>query len=108
LVRRFKSRTTENRNDLRLFEYDAHFEIIKSIVKWTLKEVEDYLEKNNVPKCITKKGFVSIGCAPCTKSHHPDEDIRADDGGGIQSQRMGVTKPSLQRGINKLKMIVTK
>jgi phosphoadenosine phosphosulfate reductase len=41
----FKSRATENRNDLHLFEYDAHFEIIKSTIKWTLQEVEDYLEK---------------------------------------------------------------
>jgi 3'-phosphoadenosine 5'-phosphosulfate sulfotransferase (PAPS reductase)/FAD synthetase len=25
----------------------------------------------------TKKGFVSIGCAPCTRAITPDEDIRA-------------------------------
>ena len=69
-----------NRNDLALFEYDAHFEIIKfnPLLKWTLQEVEEYLEKNNVPQnALHKKGFVSIGCAPCTRAITPDEDIRA-------------------------------
>lgn len=75
-----RAEQSENRNDLALFEYDAHFEIIKfnPLLKWTLQEVEDYLEKNNVPQnALHKKGFVSIGCAPCTRAITPDEDIRA-------------------------------
>ena len=75
-----RAEQSENRNDLELFEYDAHFEIIKfnPLLKWTLQEVEDYLEKNNVPQNVLhKKGFVSIGCAPCTRAITPDEDIRA-------------------------------
>ena len=75
-----RAEQSENRNDLDLFEYDAHFDIIKfnPLLKWTLKEVEDYLEKNNVPQnTLHKKGFVSIGCAPCTRAITPDEDIRA-------------------------------
>ena len=75
-----RAEQSENRNDLSLFEYDAHFEIIKfnPLLKWTLKEVEDYLEKNNVPQnALHKQGFVSIGCAPCTRAITPDEDIRA-------------------------------
>ncbi|MBB1192920.1 phosphoadenylyl-sulfate reductase [Flavobacterium sp. SOK18b] len=75
-----RAEQSENRNDLALFEYDAHFDIIKfnPLLKWTLQEVEDYLEKNNVPQNVLhKKGFVSIGCAPCTRAITPDEDIRA-------------------------------
>nr|WP_314838391.1 phosphoadenylyl-sulfate reductase [uncultured Flavobacterium sp.] len=75
-----RAEQSENRNDLALFEYDAHFEIIKfnPLLKWTLQEVEEYLEKNNVPQnTLHKKGFVSIGCAPCTRAITPDEDIRA-------------------------------
>jgi phosphoadenosine phosphosulfate reductase len=71
---------SENRNDLDLFEYDSKFEIIKfnPLLKWTLKEVEDYIEKNNVPQnALHKKGFVSIGCAPCTRAIAEGEDIRA-------------------------------
>jgi phosphoadenosine phosphosulfate reductase len=75
-----RAEQSENRNDLALFVYDAHFEIIKfnPLLKWTLQEVEEYLEKNNVPQnALHKKGFVSIGCAPCTRAITPDEDIRA-------------------------------
>jgi len=75
-----RAEQSENRNDLALFEYDEKFELIKfnPLLKWTLKEVEDYLEKNNVPQnALHKQGFVSIGCAPCTRAITPDEDIRA-------------------------------
>jgi len=75
-----RAEQSENRNDLAAFEYDAHFNIIKfnPLLKWTLQEVEEYLEKNNVPQnALHKKGFVSIGCAPCTRAITPDEDIRA-------------------------------
>jgi len=75
-----RAEQSENRNDLHLFEYDSKFEIIKfnPLLKWTLKEVEDYLEKNNVPQnTLHKQGFVSIGCAPCTRAISEGEDIRA-------------------------------
>jgi phosphoadenosine phosphosulfate reductase len=75
-----RAEQSENRNDLNLFEYDANFAIIKfnPLLKWNLKEVEDYLETNNVPQnTLHKKGFVSIGCAPCTRAIEEGEDIRA-------------------------------
>jgi phosphoadenosine phosphosulfate reductase len=75
-----RAEQSENRNDLNLFEYDGKFEIVKfnPLLKWTLKEVEDYLQKHNVPQnALHKKGFVSIGCAPCTRAITNDEDIRA-------------------------------
>ncbi len=75
-----RAEQSENRNDLALFEYDAHFDIFKfnPLLKWTLKEVSAYLEKNNVPQnALHKQGFVSIGCAPCTRAIAEGEDIRA-------------------------------
>ncbi len=75
-----RTEQSENRNDLAVFEYDEKFEIIKfnPLLKWTLKEVEEYLDKNNVPQnALHKQGFVSIGCAPCTRAIIPGEDIRA-------------------------------
>jgi len=75
-----RAEQSENRNDLAFFEYDEKFDLIKfnPLLKWTLKEVEIYLENNNVPQnALHKKGFVSIGCAPCTRAITPDEDIRA-------------------------------
>ena len=75
-----RTEQSANRNDLHIFEYDSNFDIIKfnPLLKWSLQEVEDYLEKNNVPQNVLhKKGFVSIGCAPCTRAIAQGEDIRA-------------------------------
>ncbi|MFV8343989.1 phosphoadenylyl-sulfate reductase [Flavobacterium sp. XS2P39] len=75
-----RAEQSENRNDLAAFEYDANFKLIKfnPLLKWTLEEVQQYIDDNNVPQnTLHKKGFVSIGCAPCTRAIAPGEDIRA-------------------------------
>ena len=75
-----RAEQSENRNDLAFFEYDANFDIIKfnPLLKWSLEEVQKYIDDNNVPQnALHKKGFISIGCAPCTRAIAPGEDIRA-------------------------------
>ena len=75
-----RAEQSENRNDLQFFEYDEKFEIIKfnPLLKWTLEDVQKYIDDNNVPQnALHKKGFVSIGCVPCTRAIAPGEDIRA-------------------------------
>ena len=75
-----RAEQSENRSDLNLFEYDDHFKIIKfnPLLKWTLAEVQKYIDDNKVPQnSLHKKGFVSIGCAPCTRAIAEGEDIRA-------------------------------
>ena len=75
-----RAEQSENRSDLHLFEYDANFDIVKfnPLLKWSLEEVQKYIDDNNVPQnALHKKGFVSIGCAPCTRAIAPGEDIRA-------------------------------
>ncbi|MEN2399685.1 phosphoadenylyl-sulfate reductase [Flavobacterium sp. MC2016-06] len=75
-----RAEQSENRHDLNLFEYDGGFEIIKfnPLLKWTLEEVENHLKEFNVPQnALHKQGFVSIGCAPCTRAITEGEDIRA-------------------------------
>ncbi len=75
-----RAEQSENRNALQTFEYDEKFDIIKynPLLKWTLDEVENYLTENGVPQNVLhKKGFVSIGCAPCTRAIEAGEDIRA-------------------------------
>lgn len=75
-----RAEQSENRNSLDLFEYDAHFDIIKfnPLLRWTLEDVQKCIDDNNVPQnALHKKGFVSIGCAPCTRAIAEGEDIRA-------------------------------
>ena len=75
-----RAEQSENRSDLHLFEYDANFDLVKfnPLLKWSLEEVQKYIDDNNVPQnSLHKKGFVSIGCAPCTRAIAEGEDIRA-------------------------------
>lgn len=69
-----------NRNTLELFSYDASFAIIKfnPLLSWSLEDVTDYLDTHRVPQnTLHQKGYVSIGCAPCTRAIEAGEDIRA-------------------------------
>ena len=71
---------SENRSDLNFFEWDAGNEIIKynPLLNWSLEEVKDYIKENYVPyNVLHDKGFVSIGCEPCTRAIQPGEDFRA-------------------------------
>ena len=71
---------SNSRSTLSFFSYDDAFELPKfnPLVNWTLEEVENYLEQNNVPQnSLHKKGFVSIGCEPCTRAVKPGENIRS-------------------------------
>jgi phosphoadenosine phosphosulfate reductase len=68
------------RKHLDTIEWDENNEIIKinPLINWTEQEVNEYLDVNNIPvNPLHKKGFVSIGCLPCTRAIEPGEDIRA-------------------------------
>jgi len=75
-----RSSQSNSRSTLSFFSYDDAFGLPKfnPLVNWTLEEVENYLEQNNIPQnSLHKKGFVSIGCEPCTRAVKPGEDIRS-------------------------------
>jgi phosphoadenosine phosphosulfate reductase len=68
------------RKDLHLTEWDDNNKIIKynPLLHWTNQQVKEYINNNNVPyNILHDKGFVSIGCAPCTRAIKPGEDFRA-------------------------------
>ena len=61
-------------------EWDAANQKIKfnPLYNWSLAQVREYIKANNVDiNPLHTQGFVSIGCAPCTRAIKPDEDIRA-------------------------------
>ncbi len=71
---------SENRSDLKELEWDEGNQIIKynPLLSWSLEEVVEYVKKNNVPyNVLHDRGFVSIGCEPCTRAIKPGEDFRA-------------------------------
>ena len=48
------------------------------LANWTSKQVWDYIRENNVPyNPLHERGFVSIGCEPCTRPVLPGQHERA-------------------------------
>jgi len=71
---------SENRAGLDFFEWDDRFGILKvnPLLRWTYEEVMDFIHSNFIPyNLLHDKGYVSIGCAPCTRAIQAGEDFRA-------------------------------
>ena len=68
------------RKDHQLVEWDEGNRIIKynPLLHWDTAAVKEYIDQYNIPyNPLHDKGFVSIGCAPCTRAIRPGEDFRA-------------------------------
>lgn len=71
---------SNNRSEMMQFEFDEGNNIVKynPLMEWSLEETIDYVKENNVPyNVLHDKGFVSIGCQPCTRAIQPGDDFRA-------------------------------
>ncbi|MDZ4663741.1 MAG: phosphoadenylyl-sulfate reductase [Bacteroidota bacterium] len=69
-----------NRTDMPMVEWDDANQIVKihPLLNWSLEEVKGYINKYNIPyNPLHDKGFVSIGCQPCTRAIKDGEDFRA-------------------------------
>ena len=68
------------REEMKMIEWDEQRSLYKfnPLIHWSLDDVRDYLKTNDVPyNPLHDKGFISIGCAPCTRAIEPGEDARA-------------------------------
>lgn len=71
---------SSDRHDIPQVEWDESNNIIKyhPLLHWSFEEVKQNIKENNIPyNTLHDKGFVSIGCAPCTRAIKPGEDFRA-------------------------------
>jgi phosphoadenosine phosphosulfate reductase len=69
-----------HRSGARFVEVDEARGLIKAspLLDFSRDDVADFCTKNNVPTNILhQQGFVSIGCAPCTRAIQPGEPERA-------------------------------
>ena len=69
-----------NRQNMPMIEWSEEKQLYKfnPLINWSFDDMINYIEKNNVPcNRLHDKGFISIGCAPCTRAIEPGEDARA-------------------------------
>ncbi len=69
-----------NRKNMPMIEWDEQRQLYKfnPLINMSNDEMIAYIKKNSVPyNMLHDRGFISIGCAPCTRAIEPGEDARA-------------------------------
>lgn len=75
-----RAEQSANRHDMTQLEWDDAHQLFKfhPLLNWTFDDVKQYVKEHNVPyNPLHDRGFVSIGCQPCTRAIQPGEDFRA-------------------------------
>jgi len=72
-----RAEQSNNRHDMHEIEFDEEKQLFKfnPLIDFTTGDCFEYLKENRVP--YNDKGFISIGCAPCTRAINEGEDFRA-------------------------------
>ena len=75
-----RSEQSGDRQKMPMIEWleDKQLYKFNPLINWTYDQMMNYITKNNVPyNFLHDKGYISIGCAPCTRAIEPGEDARA-------------------------------
>lgn len=75
-----RAEQSNNRHEMSEIEYDESRNLYKfnPLIHFTKEDCFEYLKNNRVPyNPLHDKGFISIGCAPCTRAINEGEDFRA-------------------------------
>ena len=75
-----RAEQSDNRQEMPLIEWDEQRQLYKfnPLITWTYEQMMTYISEHNVPyNTLHDKGFISIGCAPCTRAIEAGEHPRA-------------------------------
>lgn len=75
-----RAEQSANRSEMKKIEWDEGNQILKynPLLDWTFEKMIAYIDEHKIPyNPLHDQGFVSIGCAPCTRAILPGEDARA-------------------------------
>lgn len=75
-----RAEQSQNRENMQFLEWDEDNNLIKfnPLLKFNLADLESLVAANKIPiNSLYEKGYVSIGCAPCTRAIAKNEDFRA-------------------------------
>ena len=71
---------SDNRSHMSDLEYDTDKKLFKyhPLFNWSFEDVETFIKENNIPyNSLHDKGYLSIGCEPCTRPVIKGQDLRA-------------------------------
>lgn len=64
---------------------------IHPLAHWTKRDVADYIAEHDIPTHpLLERGYVSIGCAPCTRPVRAGEDDRSGRWEGLSKTECGI------------------
>jgi phosphoadenosine phosphosulfate reductase len=75
-----RAEQSANHSEMKRIELDESNQIIKynPLMDWSFDQMVAYINEHKIPyNLLHDQGFVSIGCAPCTRAILPGEDARA-------------------------------
>jgi phosphoadenosine phosphosulfate reductase len=86
--KRFQGAT---RAALPFFERDGDHVKLNPLAKWSAEDIVTYAQKHDLPRHpLVAQGYLSIGCAPCTRAVKPGEDSRAGRWSGLNKVECGI------------------
>jgi phosphoadenosine phosphosulfate reductase len=86
--KRFQSATREA---LPLFEKDGERIKVNPLAQWTAADIDAYFAHHDLPRHpLFAKGYLSIGCLPCTSPVRPGEEARAGRWRGKGKSECGI------------------
>lgn len=84
----------KTRRDLSLLEVDGPRVKLNPLAAWTQEDVTAYEREYGLPQHpLVAKGYLSIGCVPCTTPVRPGEDPRAGRWRGVEKTECGIHLP---------------
>lgn len=79
------------RAEIKPFEAFGQWTRVNPLWDWSREQIDCYFEEHNLPKHkLVTKGFLSIGCAPCTRAVAKGEDERAGRWAGTGKTECGI------------------
>ncbi len=95
-----KAFQSATRSSLPLFEAEGERIKINPLAGWSASDVLKYIAEAGLPRHpMVAKGFLSIGCLPCTSPVRPGEDERAGRWRGRGKVECGIHVTSLDAGL---------
>lgn len=90
--KRFQAST---RFDLPVFEADDSHLKVNPLASWSAEDIATYVARHRLPAHpLAARGYLSIGCAPCTSIVKPGEDPRAGRWRGFEKTECGIHRPT--------------